>query len=87
VVTTTCSCCSGLGAQVGLALNGMVPRKKRKVPHPCSAAEENAASLTGIRDDEAIFIWENCAKMHRHQLESSGVLRTASSRLLRLRSG
>jgi len=28
---------------------------KHKIPHPYSAAEENAASLTGIRDDEAKF--------------------------------
>jgi hypothetical protein len=28
---------------------------KHKVPHPYSAAEENAASLTGIRDDDIYF--------------------------------
>jgi hypothetical protein len=28
-----------------------VIKNKRKIPHPCSAAEESATSLTGIRDD------------------------------------
>jgi len=29
----------------------VLSKSKHKIPHPCSAAEESAASLTGIRDD------------------------------------
>jgi len=30
----------------------LAKKLKHKVPHPYSAAKENAASLTGIRDDD-----------------------------------
>ena len=32
---------------------------KHKIPHPCSAAEGSAASLTGIRDDDQVWFGWN----------------------------
>jgi hypothetical protein len=38
---------------------------RHKIPHPCSAAYENAASLTGIRDDVFIFYWSYFRAKHK----------------------
>jgi hypothetical protein len=50
---------------------------KHKVPHPYSQADENACSLTGIRDDEVWENFQNCTTAQNswaeHLRESGGL--------------
>jgi len=67
--------------QDGGTLCFVVAKTKRKVPHPYSAAEETAASLTGIRDDEGNFVSREFPGSASSRFTSSGFLSRRRSAL------